>query len=358
MSVDFEQIADYPTLSDSQRIQAREQAKRNLAARLGGEPRFDDFVHRTHNTFGKGAQRFGFGFAIVVLAAAFSISALHIYSVGHGVYLEGNADGYAAILVGVALVVLAEASMIALSILPTLWDTPLGVTRLMYAGVIASAFIATIGNIDATIFYTSTPFNWISSWWVSLATAPDQWMVATLPPFLTVLVGTGLKYRLLTTSRNRAEARDAYHEALDEWEALLDAIEDHKQWRLFWFNALWDIWRRGKSQQYLSQIDDDTKKSIVLREMSYEAQLERDLNALEFGVNATNAGAFQGKSKKEAVLEWLRSNPEQAERDQTELAATISNATGMQVSQSTVSRAVGAFSKNGHGQTDDKERTP
>lgn len=350
MSDRYEQIAHYPTLTDAQRQRAREQARTNLARRLGGEPRYSDFVRQTHSRYGPWAERLGLAVAAVVLLAAFTISAIHVYGVGFSTYFEDSGDARTAAIIGFSLVVLAEASVIALSVIPTLWNTPRNVTYMMHAGIVASAFIATVGNIDATILYSARPFDWLKAWWVSLATAPASWMLATLPPFLTVLVGMGLKYRLLTSSEIRKAAGDAYRAALDDWTALMTNIEDHKQWRVFWFNALWDEWVRVNGARIQATIDDDTKLAIVLREMEAEDRIARILNAGGTRVNAANAAEYEGKSKKEIALDYLRNNPELARDDQTNIAAIITNATGIQISQSTVSRALSAFSQNGHSE--------
>lgn len=350
MTENHEQIAHYPTLTDAQRQRARDRARQNLAARLGGEPRYSDFVRQTHSRYGVWAERLGLMVAGVVLIAAFTISAIHVFGVGYDTYFASSNDARTAAIIGVALVVLAEASVIALSVLPTLWNTPPRVTHMMQAGVVASAFIATVGNIDATILYTSTPFHWLRAWWSSLATSPADWMLATLPPFLTVLVGMGLKYRLLTSSEIRKSAGDAYHAALDDWNAMMTNIEDHKQWRVFWFNALWDEWVRVNGARVQFALDDDTKLAIVLREMESEDRIARILNAGGMRRNAANATEYEGKSKKDVALDYLRNNPELARDDQTNIAAIITNATGIQISQSTVSRALSAFSENGHSE--------
>lgn len=330
-----EDLSHYAMLTDAQRIRAKAQAKANLMARMGGEPRFEDFVRHSHKQFGGGAELIGFALAVIVLGAAFVISAVHVYGVGRETYLEGNTDVRTAVLMGAAFVVLAEASVLALSVLPTLWSTPPGVTRMMYAGILASAFIATVGNIDATIFYSSSPFHWIRAWWSSLATAPNRWALATLPPFLTVLVGLGLKYQLLTRSRERNAARQEYSAALETWQKTVARIEEHPEWRLAWFNALWDEWCRGRSRDVLARIDRPTKVAIVLREMQDEAQLMRELNALQFseiaGANAASKRA-PGRTNREVVEEFYRTNPGAIQMQQREIAEILG------ISESAVSR--------------------
>src|SRR5690606_35652287 len=98
-------------------------------------------------------------------------------------------------------------------------------------------------------------------------------------PLIVVLMGMGLKYLLLTSREQRSEAGAAYRSALDDWNALMANIEGHKQWRVFWFNALWDEWVREHGSRMQYAVDDDTKLAIVLREMEAEDRIERILNA-------------------------------------------------------------------------------
>ena len=346
----YEQISHLPTLTDSQRQRARDRARQTLSARLGGEPQYSDFVRQAHSRYGPWVMRFGLLATVIVLAAAFTISAIHIYTVG----VEGTEQTGATVettrIIGVSFVVLAESALITFSLVPTLWNMPRRFGRAISAGVATGALIAVVGNVHATIPYTDSPFNWLKAWWSALATAPAVWTLATLPPLIVVLMGMALKYLLLSSSEQRSAASSAYRSALDDWNALMANLETHKQWRVFWFNALWDEWVRGNGSRMQVTIDDDTKLAIVLREMEAEDRIERILNAGGMRLNAANAGEYEGKSKKDVALDYLKNNPELAREDQTNIAAIITNATGIQISQSTVSRALSSFSQNGHSE--------
>jgi len=348
----------FPTLTDAQRVQARQQAHRALGARVGREPVLSDFERTRHSRYGKAAGRIGTALAVTVLAAAFAISSVHVYTVGRQTYLETGGASLTASVIGIALVILAEASVLALSMLPTLWETGRRVTALMYMGMVASAFIAAVGNIDATILYTAGPFDWLTAWASSIATAPTRFILATLPPTITVLVGMGLKYWLLSSSRSRNEAVILYEQAYSDFQNTVSHIEDHADWRVTWGAALWDVWRR-ECGEYLAAVDDDLKLQIILREMSAEDRLRAALNSGAYSVNMRlNAGGFGasvGKPKKHLVLDYLKDHPEAAGVDQTELAAMLSGMLNMQISQSTVSRAVQQFSSNGYSHTDEDE---
>lgn len=341
MQSQFDTIAAYPTLTDAQRIQALQTARRNLIARIGDEPRFEDFAVRQHSRYGRAEGWIGALLAITVLMAAFIISAVHVFGVGRRTYLETGGTSLTATVIGLALVILAEASVLALSVLPTLWDTSKRVTVLMYTGVVASAFIAAVGNIDATILYSSSPFDWVRAWAGSVATAPSRFALATLPPALTVMVGMGLKYWLLSSSRLRHEAQSAYETALQEWQQTVNAIEEHKNWRLAWATAIWDLWRSLQPSDVLAEIDDEMKVAIIMREIQAEDRLRL---ALESGAIAPKFSATTRKpdrSNREIVEEFYRNHPDALQLQQKEIAELLG------ISESAVSRH--KPSTNGHG---------
>lgn len=342
----FEQVAHYPMLRDEQRIEARRQARENLMARLGGEPQFEDFERKHVSRFGPGINRGAFAFAVLVLGAAFIISAVHIFSTGYEAYNAGHSSQVWASIIGGAFVVLAEASIIALSIIPPVWETPPSVTRSMYLGIAGSAFIATIGNIDATIIYTSTPFDWVKAWAMALSKQPAQWALATLPPMLTVLVGMGLKYYVLTRSHERQEAKVNHEKAMREWRTIVDNLEVHENWIASWANALWDAWCYKKRRDVLAEIPIEDKRLIVQREMEADLWFEREFTGMQ-----QNSGRMQQNSDmpaKARVVLFLRENPEIAEQlgdgsmQQSEVASMLG------VSQASVSRGLTAYSQNGH----------
>jgi hypothetical protein len=260
-------LSHYPTLRDDQRIAAKQQARDNLIAQWGGEPQFATYERRIVSKFGQNADRNGLIFLVGVFLAAFLISAVHIFTVGYQTFLESGSSDLVAVGVGGAFVFLAELAIIAFSYVTTVWDMPRAVKISMYAGIAGSAFIATIGNINAVILYKDAPFDWVVAWWRALATAPNEWALATLPPFLTVLVGMGIKYRLLNESRQRHDAQTLFDKAVSEWEFKVAHLEQHTEWKERYAHALWDTWRKGKRRDLLSAITPDLRNQIVWREM-------------------------------------------------------------------------------------------
>jgi len=298
-------------LPEALRIAARGKARENLIAKLGGEPQFEQFEKRVHSRFGSWPEGIALAALILVLAAAFIISAVHIYGVGKQTYLRGNGDEWVAIIMGAALVVLAESAILALSIVPTLWETPWNVTWGMYAGIAGAAFVAAIGNIDATIFYNSSPFNWIESWWEALASTPARWTIATLPPFMTVLVGLALKYLFLSKSRTRHEAKIAYEAAMQQWQQTTAQLEEHADWRETYAWALWDTWR-SKRAKLAAQLTPEERQAVVLREMQADAFFSESYT--ENSSEKQPRQATETVTPRQRVLGYLREHPEVAEQ--------------------------------------------
>lgn len=338
-----------PTLTDAQRIQARQQAHRNLMTSIY-EPRLEDFERQHVNRYGRSVRWFVMAATLIVMVAAFAISAIHVYTVGRDAYLDGGGGAITAAIVGGSFVLIAEISVIILSMAPVVWDTTRRDTGLMAVGVLAAAMVAIIGNVTATIPFDRGPFDWIGAWISAVASDPALFSIATFPPLLTVLVGTALKSAVLAGSRDRHEAQAAYSAALDSYRRTVTKLEQHENWRVTWGAALWDVWRH-EWREYLAAVDDDLKLQIILREMGAEDRLRAALNSGSYAMNSpafSGLNAAQGKSKKQIVLDHLAENPDAVQEDQSALAAYLTQVSGMQISQSTVSRAVQSFSSNGH----------
>jgi len=344
-------ITTLPTLTDAQRQQARQRARQTLLAALD-EPQIQDFERQQANHYGRTARLIVMLLTLVVMLAAFVISAIHVYSVGRDAYLLHGGDGLTAAIIGGAFVVIAEISVIILSMAPPVLDVTRREAAYMTVGALAAALVAVIGNVSATIPFTPSPFDWLHEWLVAVATDPVLFVLATFPPLLTVLVGMVYKSAALSGTRARHDAQAAYDAALAEYRHTVAHLEQHPDWRVTWGAALWDVWRHTW-REYLADIDDDTKLAIILREMNAEDRLRAALNAggmHEYGLQVRRVSASDGRSKKQVVLDYLAENPDAVSEDQTALAAMLTHAAGIEISQSTVSRAVQAFSVNGHGE--------
>ena len=355
----FDEINQYPALKESQRIQAKDDARANVLARLGGEPQYEDYIRAVPSRFGRGAELFTLAFLLIVMVAAFVISAVHIFTVGKRTYLAGGNNETVAILIGVAFVLLAESAILAFSVAPTVWETRGNVNGLFAAGVMGSAFIATIGNIDATIFYSSGILDWLREWGMALLERPAVWAMATLPPFLTVLVGQVLKGRALSQSRARHEANVKHEAALSTWHRTLAAIESQPEWIPVYANTLWDAWCKGKRREMVEAITVAEKRLIVRREMDadswfdseeFPGGIQRNTRKAS-GMSRNGSGGLVDSvegdlTQAEKVKVLLHERPDLLEMPRTEAMALLG------VGGSTLYKALELHANNGYGSAD------
>lgn len=352
----YEKVAQYRALTDDQRLEARELAKSNLIKYLGGAPKFESFLRAVPSRFGPDAERFANISVWIVLTSAYLISSVHIFSVGQKTYMETGQKTdlrfVMSIIVALGLVFLSESACIALSVAPTVWGANKSLNIMFGAGVVGSAFIATIGNIDSTILYSNGPLDWAYEWWNSLLVEPVKWALATLPPFLTILVGQILKHRMLSQSEARHEAKIKFEEAQSRWELIASNLEHNGAWEQFWANALWDVWAKGKKRTTLAEITNEEKILIVQREMSsenwfkkikHEPTVEKPKREERIPVQA------QGLSSKEKARTFIKNNPEILEKLHKKEITQSELAEAAGVSPATISRIV---SSNGFHQED------
>jgi len=332
-------IGKYPTLRDDQRIEARQRARGNLLLKLGGEPQLEHYISRQWSRFGKTWDVVTLAACILVLLAAFGISAQHIFKTGERITLAGGSGENTALTVGAFLVVLAEASILALSLAPTVWCASKGVTRAMYIGVACASLIATVGNLDAVLLYSSTPFDWVSEWVKSLATAPGQWILATLPPLMTVLVGLGLKSYALKQSEGRETARVQYVADMKNWNSIVDRLEDHAEWRNTYAWAIWDIWRKNKRREVLIEISDQERQAIVAREMAADRFFNEEIAEISEIQRKTTENNNHAVRR---VVEYLDEDPSRFQLSGAEISEIL------QVSEPSVSRGKKLVAKNGY----------
>lgn len=335
-----ENINQFPMLREEQRIEARQRARENLLNKLGGEPQIEQYESQQWSRFGKRWDNATLIACFLVLIAAFVISAIHIFATGQETTLSSGGGALTAKVIGGMLVLLAESAILALSLIPTVWDVPKRVALSMYAGIGGSAFIATVGNINATILYTDSPFSWLGRWAQSFATEPNRWALATLPPVLTVLVGQGLKYYALRRSYDRLESKRQFDEAMLHWRVTIGTIEDRDDWRNAYAWALWDTWKKGKRREYVADITGDERRAIIRREMDADQFFEDEKPAIS--MKLLQGGGERPAGQVDKVIAWWQEDPARFHLSGVEIAETL------QVSEATVTRARPRFSSNGH----------
>lgn len=348
----FEQVAHYPALREDQRIAARQRARENLIAMLGGEPQFEDFERKQHSRFSPGMARFVNRAMWGLLSAAFVLSAIHIYFAASDAYGLGIKSPLLRAVGGVMFVVVAEIAAILFFTTPAVYEETInGLTRwLSYGAGIAASFVAIVFNIAVAIDYQDTPFDWLLAWLGSIATHPELFFVATIPPTFVLVVGQLQKTRILAENERRYAAARAYEEAMDQWKTILSTLENHPQWSQAWANALWDAWCFRKRREVLASITTDEKRAIVAREMEAEQwwipggfQMESVRNPAEREKAAmVTMSKSDEKSIKEQVRDALREHPELLKMPRVEAAQALG------VSIGSFQRGYELYQRNGH----------
>jgi hypothetical protein len=336
-------ISRFQPLNENRRLAAREKARTNLLRRIGKEPKLSDFEKGSYSKYGPGVDRFVNITMGLLLLAALLISAFHIANMGYYTFLEGVDNQWMAFLTAISLVILSESAVLLLSVMPAIWEMPNGMKRIMYVGTIGAALIAAIGNIDTSIVYDHTALGWVKAWLYSFLNDPGNFIIATMPPVLTLIVGQGIKYRVLAIQKNRFDAKRAYDEEKANWDRTVENVETHPEWSNRYAFALWDEWRSRRKPETLENITSEERQAIVLREMRMDNFFSDELSA-QISTRPEVREKVQNPGQKKAVIDHLGRNPADAELLPQQLVEKLAEA-GVEVSPSTAYRAIKDFSE-------------
>jgi len=323
----------FPTLTDAQRVQARRNAERNLVAKYAKMPRREDFNDYTVSEYPRWFVLLVASGLIFVALSAGVISAFRLYHAGYTQFYQDIPNETQARAVGVLTPLAAEVLVIMAAIAMQIYAHRRGAARWIAAvPVITGTVVAFVGNWQIT-----QPDN---TW---------SWVETIFPPVAVLSVAFFFELTTVPEMNRRRANENAYRDARATYDRMVNHPEKHTTWRDTYGWALWEMWQKVYSNSVAAnEIDRELRQQIALREMSADNFFSDDMQ-----LNAMNAGglvASDGRSKKQVVLDFLLEHPEAISEDQTALAAILTHATGMQISQSTVSRAVQRFSQNGHGE--------
>lgn len=213
-------------LTHEERIEARNQAARNLA---GKKPERKDFEHHTISKYGTGTQLAFTGLLIIALLFGFAISALRLYSAGYAVNLHATGAPLDATVGGASAVIMAEIGMVIFSLAFAVLTASLASSVILGLGIFISTAIAIVGNVTI-----ANPMQADSAY------AAFAWLDALAPPLIVLGVSYVLKERLLDYMQIRHANEAAYKDALRGWQVKIDAPENEPAWTRFYWNALRD----------------------------------------------------------------------------------------------------------------------
>lgn len=321
MQSQFDTISTYPTLSDTQRIQARKNAARNIVDKYARKPRredYDDYTIARYPRWFTGGVALALAF--VALAAGI-ISAFRLYYAGYQQFYTAIPNQTQARIVGVLTPLAAEVLVIIAAVAMQLY-----LHRQGRAQLVALIPVAT-GTIVA----------FVGNWQIAQPSSTWGWVETIFPPVAVLSVAFFFELTLVPELERRQANENAYRAAREEYDTLTYAPEKHPRWQDTYGWSLWEMWSRVyRDAVDIGLLDRETRQLIALREMDADTFFSDDISG-----NFRKSSETPAVSKDE-VIAYLRSTPD-AELLTGREIAEITGA-----SEATVSRARRAFSKNGH----------
>lgn len=177
---------------------------------------------------------------IVVLIAAFSISAIRLFHIGRETFLHSINDANSAVVAAIGIVILAETTQIVTTLALARVGQMQTRRMLLFTGIGATA-VAIIGNLQIV-----TPWSMQGTFtFLPLAFQnPFAWLEALFPPMAVLVMAHVLKHQLLDAENARQQRKHAFEKAVSAWESAMSADpEMHPEWNQFYANSLWDAIR-------------------------------------------------------------------------------------------------------------------
>lgn len=252
-------MPDLLPLNQDQRQDALDAARDAVIRDIGDRPRRDQFNDHTVSRFPPGVTRAITVLCGVLLLAAFTPSAIRLYTIGSETFYKTIDSTEAALLVGIATVLSAETGQVVFS----LALATLGGTRqariLLYTSMAIATLIALVGNIQVALpGHIQSPFAWFE---------------AIAPPLLVLSTAYVLKEQVLHAVQQRHANEQAYQDALATWIAATADPESHPRWSQFYANAIRDQLRKrnARRKEELASMTTADWRAVVYRELQSES---------------------------------------------------------------------------------------
>jgi hypothetical protein len=274
--IDFSQLLG---LTEAQRLDARETARRNAIRRVGERPQRAQFEHHTASKYPPFVRTAITGFMLLLLIAAFMPSAFRIYRVASHTFGKAITDPTQQDIAGVAFVLLAELACLGFVIAAGTLDIGRKTRGLLYLAAIVSTLIACIGNVQVAIQHTPGAWTWFTQWIESFSHEPFSWFEAIAPPVFTLIAGLVLKEIGLESIQRRHENERAYQQALADWKTATADPEALPSFRPVYANALRDQLQRvnakgrGRDQRIavMHALSTEDWRALVQRELAADS---------------------------------------------------------------------------------------
>lgn len=252
-------LSAIPPLSQSQRLDAYENASKQIVRSIGVKPEREHFANHTTSKYPHYVTRIILTLVTIALVAAFIPSAIRLYHIGSQTFGNSIDDPVSAHLVGISVVIMAEVSQLVFSLSLAVFGASRTSRRLLYFSMIVATAIALIGNIQVAL-----PNHW---------TNPFAWLEAIAPPILVLSLAYVLKEQMLEAIKSRFANEQGYQQALHEWMEATKAPEKHPKYQQYLANALRDEIVQSNKRKKI--IKDDMLsvrdwRMLVLRELNQE----------------------------------------------------------------------------------------
>lgn len=286
-------MENLPKLSPDLKLEARQRARELAINSLMPMPKESDYGHVANERFGPKV----FWVTVLIMAALFIVgfvpSAMRVYYVASNSFAggsHGDLEGVLSMplvrvqkssLAGVSFVIMAEIATILFIIFSRVLD---GVNvwrrRGMYGMAILAAFVAIVGNLQATLDYNpEKALDWLLLFFKSFLYEPFLALEATTPPIFTLFGGLLLGDLILNNIETRRARIRAFMQDMEKRHQLALTIEDtdefFKQHQLALWAAYETRYRRLKVYQETDWTN-ELRKRIVAREMMDNAIMSRD----------------------------------------------------------------------------------
>lgn len=250
-------------LSDERRIEARARARAIVTKDAGEQPERSAFSSTSQGKYPSWMSRLIIGLCLIVLAAAFSPSAIRLYSIGSTTFAAAIPHSMSATAAGISVVIMAETAQILFSLAAAVMHTSRTARVLLYGSMAAATLLALVGNGQVSL-----PGHELN---------PFAWFEAFLPPLLVLSTAYILKEQMLGAIEQRHTAERAYQEALQSWKDATAQPERSARYTSALANSLRDAIKEDNSKGAGAAVRKDLMASLTLEH--WKALVWREIEA-------------------------------------------------------------------------------
>lgn len=257
-------ISQVRPLTQLERTHAKQAAAEAVTASYGSAPNLEAFTSIQRRM--TPADVFIWMLSTFILFAAFSLSAMRLFSIGRDTFAESIDHAPSAVVAGAAIVILAEITQLVSGIALVRVDKR-ELKLILWLIGLGATVLAIVGNFEVVRpFERSHPLFAL--------------IEALFPPLVVLAIAHVLKTQLLMSLFARQRAQQEYEAAFQKWQAAIAApAESHPEWPQFYANALRDRLRAANSRSKsgraaLADLTTADWRALVYRELQTDRWYE------------------------------------------------------------------------------------